>query len=271
MVIDGKKIADEIISKLKQQPKSQKFFGAFLVGDDPASISFLKQKERIAKELGVDFRLYRSSTSIVNDELRREVLKTAKARTCGGIIMQLPLPKHLNKHYVIGERALGAFYTGRNPVLPPAVGVVEKILRIMNYESGIKTMKAAVIGRGLLVGKPVAIWLMDKVAELSVFASTTKDLRNKLKDADIIISGVGKAGLFGPEDVKKDALIIDFGYNMVSGKISGDFESDVKGSADAKALADRQMSDVSYTPTPGGTGPILVAKLFENFYKLTTR
>ena len=274
MIIDGKKIARQIIEGLKKKSKLKKFLAAILVGDDPASISFLKRKEKTAKEVCIDFRLYKYPASIKNDELRKEILKIANHKTCGGVIIQLPLPKHINKHVclnviprekdidVLGERALGAFYTNRNPVLPPAVGVVERI--IQNSLAGqakieIRDLKVIVIGRGLLVGKPISVWLINKVAELTVFSSSTKNLRRKLKSADIIISGVGKANLFNSEDLKEDALIIDFGYSTdEAGKLHGDF-----------SLADQQTSKlVNYTPTPGGTGPILVTQLLENFYTL---
>lgn len=268
MVIDGKKIALEILDDLKKKPKPNGFLAAFLVGNDPNSESFLKQKEKTAKELGVNFRLYKFPESITQDELRKEVLKIAEHKTCGGAIIQLLLPSHIDQQYVLntisrekdvdvlGERALGAFYAGRNPVLPPAVGVVEEILKYTNYS--LEGKKAVVIGRGVLVGKPIAVWLLDKVAELSVFTSRTVNIKGKLKDADIVISGVGKANLLGAGDVKDGALVIDFGYDTKDGKLCGDFE------------APTEETSITYTPTPGGTGPILVAKLFENFYRLST-
>ena len=271
MIINGIEIAADIIAELKKQPKPQKFLAAILVGEDPASVIFLKEKEKVAGGLGVDFRLYKHPASLTRDELRKEVLKIAQHKTCGGVIVQLPLPEHLNKHYavnviprekdvdVLGERALGAFYTGRNPVLPPAVGVVQEILSEVKCQ--MSDVKAAVIGRGFLVGKPISVWLIDKVAELEVFASDTKDLKNKLKNADIVISGVGKLGLFGPEDLKECAGVIDFGYSTdKNGNLRGDFDTQL-------SVTNYQLLRF-YTETPGGTGPILVAKLFENFYEL---
>lgn len=259
MIIDGKKIAQAIIAELKKKSKPDKFLGIFLVGEDPASVSFIKQKERVAKELGVDFRLYKFPPTIKQDELRKEVLKTAQHKNCGGVIVQLPLPEHVNHHYVcnviprekdldvLGERALGAFYAGRNPVLPPAVSVVKTIIE--NCKLKIKNSQVAVIGRGFLVGRPVAAWLMDKVAELHIYASQTENLNKKLKSFDLIVSGAGQGRLFSAADVEADTVIIDFGY-------PGDF------------TPPREPSEINYTPAPGGTGPILVAKLFENFYKL---
>ena len=269
MIINGQKIAREIIEKLKRLSSPKKFLAAFLAGGDPASLSFLKQKEKIAKELGIDFRLYQFPAEIKNDDLRKEVLKTVQHKTCGGAIIQLPLPKHINKHYilnvvprekdidVLGERALGAFYTGRNPVLPPAVGVVEKILQDSRFK--IQDTRVAVVGLGFLVGQPIATWLMGKCSKICLFDEGS-DL-NALKQADLIISGVGKSGLIRPEMLKQGAGVIDFGYGMIDGKISGDLDNQIQNT---------KYEILSfYTPTPGGTGPILVAQLFENFYRLT--
>ncbi|MEK7634435.1 MAG: bifunctional 5,10-methylenetetrahydrofolate dehydrogenase/5,10-methenyltetrahydrofolate cyclohydrolase [Patescibacteria group bacterium] len=272
-IIDGKKIAQEIIDKLKSLPILQKIFAAILVGDNPQSESFLKQKEKVAKELGIDFRLYNFPENSTNDFLRKEVGKIALLKRVGGVIVQLPLPEQINKHYVLnviprekdvdvlGERALGAFYTGRNLILPPAVGVVEEILKFKNLK--ILDLKVAVVGAGFLVGKPIAIWLIDKVKELTIFEKGS-DL-SKLKNYDLIISGVGQADLIKLEMLKDGVGIIDFGYSMnENGKLGGDF--DISEIENCKL----KIENFWYTPTPGGTGPVLVAKVFENFYKLNS-
>src|SRR3990167_7853965 len=175
MIINGKQIASEILEELKKRPKPEKFFAGVLIGDDPASESFQKLKQKTAAELGIDYRIYRLSPELGNDGLRKEVGRISAQKTCGGVIVQLPLPEHINKHYilnviprekdvdVLGERALGAFYTGRNPVLPPAVGVVEEILSTSHWL--LATSKVAVVGLGFLVGKPIATWLMGKCSE----------------------------------------------------------------------------------------------------------
>lgn len=264
MVIDGKKIAEGILENLIKSEKPKGFLAVFFVGEDKASESFIKQKEKIAKELGVDFRLYDFPENITQDDLRKEILKIAEHKTCGGAIVQLPLPPHINRQYVLnaiprekdadvlGERSLGAFYAGRNPVLPPAVGVVEEILRALPQD--LKDKKVAVVGLGFLVGKPISEWLKGKCAEIYLL-DIGSDL-SALKNADLVILGTGQAGLVKPEMLKAGAIVIDFGYGIKNGSISGDFDS-------AGAL-----DSIHYTPTPGGTGPILVAKLFENFFKL---
>ncbi|OGY99737.1 MAG: hypothetical protein A2945_01940 [Candidatus Liptonbacteria bacterium RIFCSPLOWO2_01_FULL_52_25] len=266
MVIDGRKIAGEIMERLKSLPKPKTFFAAFLVGDDASSVSFLKQKEKAAKLLGVDFRLYTLPKEIKNDELRGEVRKIAEHTTCGGVVVQLPLPEHLNSQYilnviprekdidVLGERALGAFYADRNPVVPPAVGVVQELFRVLNVNC--QMLRVAVVGLGPLVGKPISMWLMRQVRELRLLHK--KSDIEILKDVDLVVTGAGKAGLVKPEMLKSGAAVIDFGYDGNK----GDFDPDDSSST----LHDSRLA--WYTPTPGGTGPILVAKVFENFYKL---
>ncbi|MDP3725263.1 MAG: hypothetical protein Q8R20_02195, partial [Nanoarchaeota archaeon] len=196
---------------------------------------------------------------------------------------------HLNRHYVLnaiprekdvdvlGERALGAFYTGRNPVVPPPVGAVQTILATFpstpssgprgnfSAEGGsasggqLSTAKVAVVGLGFLIGKPIAEWLKSKTKEL--YLLDDKSDLGILKEVDLIISGTGHAGLLKPETLKVGAGVIDFGYaEGPDGELLGDLDASLSS----------VMSHLSfYTPTPGGTGPIVVALLFRNFYTLT--
>jgi methylenetetrahydrofolate dehydrogenase (NADP+)/methenyltetrahydrofolate cyclohydrolase len=269
-IIDGKTIAAEVLDRLKPKPVPKRFLAAVLVGDDKSSVSFLKQKEKTAKELGVDFRLYQFPEAIKNDELRREVRKIAAHKTCGGVIVQLPLPEHLNWYYilnaipkekdvdVLSERSLGAFYVDRGKVLPPAIGVMEEL--IVNCELKIENCSVVVVGLGLLVGRPIANWIMRRAKE-TILLRSVSDL-GFLKQADIVITGAGKAGLITPDMLKVGSGVIDFGYGTLDGKYSGDFDTRSLQTANSKSPI------AWYTPTPGGTGPILVAKLFENFYEL---
>lgn len=268
-IVDGRAIAANVLGRLKEVPAPKKFLAAVLVGDDKSSVSFLKQKERTANELGVDFRLYRFPAEIKNDELRRGVGKIVSHKMCGGAIVQLPLPEHLNWYYilnaipkekdvdVLSERGLGAFYVGRSGILPPAVGTVEEL--IADRQLLIADCSVAIVGLGLLVGRPIANWIMRRAKE-TILLRSVSDL-GFLKRADVVITGVGQAGLVAPEMLNGGAGIIDFGYGTLDGKYAGDF--------DARSLIAGRSSPVAwYTPTPGGTGPLLVAKLFENFYKL---
>jgi len=280
MLIDGKEIAARLIAELKTKLAAhpiEKFVGAVLVGDNAASLNFLKQKEKVAKELGIDFRLYRYDADITTDKLREEIGRLARVSHCGGFIVQLPLPESVNRHYALNaipkekdvdclsESALGAFYTSRGKIAPPAVGTVEAILTLrLAQGQSLRDLTAVVIGTGFLIGKPVGFWLQNRVGELKVLDSKVKNLHAELADADIIVSGAGQAGLFGAKHLKEDALVIDFGYSKTGGKITGDFDSSSLLTTPYSLLA------ISYTPTPGGTGPILVAKLYQNFYQLNS-
>jgi 5,10-methylene-tetrahydrofolate dehydrogenase/methenyl tetrahydrofolate cyclohydrolase len=282
MIVDGKRIADDILERCAALPAPAKFCAAVLAGDDAASVSFLKQKENAAHRIGVDFRLYRFPEEIKNDAMRREVGKIAAHKTCGGAIVQLPLPNHLNQQYilnaippgkdvdVLGERALGVFYTERGKVLPPAVGVVESICEVQKYDLGLHSV--AIVGLGLLIGRPIANWIMRRAKETFLLRSTS-DL-SLLKHADLVITGVGVAGLIKPDMLKSGAAVIDFGYGAnvpafapAAANVSAG-TSAMRGDFDSEGLASRDPRIAFYTPTPGGTGPILVAKLFENFYRL---
>lgn len=280
-IIDGKKISGEIIKKLKLQPAPKKIMAAVLVGDNPASISFLKQKEKIAKELNVDFRVYKFPETAKNDELRKEVGKIASLKKVGGVIVQLPLPEHLNNQYVLNaiprekdvdvlsERTIGAFYAGRNPILPPPV---ETVIEILKEPAAIKPLAIAVVGLGFLVGRPIALWLMKKCRELYLLDKGS-DFKI-LKQADLVITATGQAGLIKPEMLKESAGIIDFGYSMENANNdTRQKNSDIKirGDFDSNSLSKSHALLNFYTPTPGGTGPILVAKIFENFYRLNDK
>jgi methylenetetrahydrofolate dehydrogenase (NADP+)/methenyltetrahydrofolate cyclohydrolase len=273
MVIDGKKIAGDILSRLSSEKKPEKFMAGVVVGDDPASLSFQSLKKSTAEKLGLDYRIYELSAELGNDGLRKEVGRIAAQKPCGGILVQLPLPEGLNRHYilnsipqekdvdVLSERALGAFYVGRNTVLPPVVGAVKEILDVTGLSAELKSKVVAVVGLGVLIGKPIANYLMSKTKGLYLL-SKGSDF-SVLANADLVIIGAGAANVVTPAMLKDGAAVIDFGYSKNGeGKLAGDFDTT---SDEARAT----LSKLSfYTPTPGGTGPILVAKLFENFYIL---
>lgn len=279
IVIDGRKIAAQILDRLHTLPMPKKFLAGVLVGDDPASASFQSIKQKTAEELGVDYRIYRFPADIKNDPLREAVGKIARHKTCGGVLLQLPLPVHLNRHYVVNaiprekdpdvltERSLGACYVGRNPVSHPSVGVVEEILKETKFE--LKNKKVAVVGPGFLIGKPIAVWLMGKTSDIYIL-DVGADLAI-LKQADLVILGAGVAGIVTLDMLKDGAGVVDFGYTKREKSDERKGKIELAGDFDTSSFGTLPPSLVSlrfYTPTPGGTGPILVAKLFENFYIL---
>ena len=261
MPIDGKQIAQGIIARLKTEPAPVKFLGVLFVGENPASVSFIRQKERIARELGLDFRIVRLPEASTQEEIVVAISKLAADATCGGILVQLPLPTHIDRGAIIKsipkEKDVDAL-RGEGTVLPPAVGVVDEILQTTNYK--LQTSTVAVVGMGFLVGKPIAAWLSGRCAELMTL--DIGDDLGTIRNADVVVLGTGQPGLIKAGMLKQGALIIDFGYGTKDGRTCGDFDPS------GQTTNDKQQTAIAYTPTPGGTGPILVAKLFENFYSL---
>ena len=136
--------------------------------------------------------------------------------------------------------------------------ILKRELARADASDGLRALKAVVVGAGFLIGTPVGFWLQNRVGELVMLDATVRDVHAKLGDADIVVSGAGHAGLFGAAHLKEGAVVIDFGFSRDSaGAIAGDFDH---------ARADEK--GIHYTKTPGGTGPVLVAELYANFYTL---
>lgn len=267
MIVDGKSIAEHIAARLRKE-HTDKFLAVFSVGDDAASKSFIHQKEKVARELGIDFRKYNfSENATTSDQLRKKIQDIVGEDACGGALVQLPLPCAYDTQYildsipkekdvdVLSTNARADFRDGMSSIIPPPAGVVYEITRHLPMKEKI----AAVVGTGRLIGTPVSLWLKEKCKELIILKKG--DDFEVLRRADIVILGTGIPKLIRPDMVKKDAYIIDFGYGKENGELCGDFE--------AESLPEK--SSISYTPTPGGTGPILVMKLMENFFIMSSQ
>ena len=270
MVIDGKKLSEEIIEELKKEREliSKKIrLAVVLVGDNPASLSFIKQKEKVAKELNIDFRLYQYEDSIKTKELRKKVNEICRVTYNRGVVIQLPLPDSINSQVVLNallslkdpdilsEKNLGGFYTNRLKVLPPVVEVIKFLLG--KYQINPEGKNVLIIGRGQLVGKPVGLWFIHQRATVTVANSQTKNLENLLKTADIIVTSAGKLNLITAEMVKDGVVIFDAAVVSEAGKLKGDCDFD--------SLKDKAAL---ITPVPGGIGPLTVAFLFKNLLEM---
>ncbi len=266
-IIDGTKIAEEIISKVKKKVENNKLklrLSVVLVGNNKASLSYISQKEKFAHKAGIDFSLYRFPEKTKQQELIKNIEKISKLTF--GLIVQLPLPKNLNDQEVLNsipkekdidilsEDNLGKFYTGDFNILPPVVKAVDCILN--KEKISVKGKNVAIIGAGKLVGKPLAVYLMKKKATVCVINEFTKNKIYFTKKSDIIISGVGKQNLIKSNMVKRNVIAIDAGFSLVNKKIKGDFSESVY----KKAL--------KYTKVPGGIGLITTACLIDNLIKI---
>lgn len=274
-IIDGKKIQEKILKNLKQ--KREKIFkdekiklGAVLIGKNPESISFLKEKEKVANFLKIDFRIYELEKDITRMRLRRYLNQIKK--NLDGLIIQLPLPEHLNTQYfldaipenkdpdVLSSKAFGKFVKGREKeILPPSVLAIKEIFKYYNIDYKEKII--GVVGRGILVGKPVFNFFINEGVNVLSIRSDKDSLKKFIPLCDIVISGTGKKEIIKKDFIKNKAICIDFGYfRGKDGLVYGDFEFE------------KIKQKASFiTPPIGGTGPITVACVFKNLLELRSR
>jgi len=273
MIIDGKKLSQEVIENLREERKklSGKIrLAAVLIGDDPASLSFIKQKKKVGEKIGIELRLYRYPTTIKTKELRHQVGKLCRLPANKGLIVQLPLPSSINTQSVLNailplkdvdvlcEKNLGAFYTGRLPILPPVVAAIRFILE--KYKISLEGKNVLIIGRGRLVGKPAMIWCVNQRATVIEANQKTKNLPELMKEADVIITSAGKPDLVKGDLVKPGVIIFDAAVMTEKGKLRGDCDLD--------SLREKARL---ITPVPGGLGPLTVAFLYANLLELIKR
>lgn len=270
IVMDGKALADKIIAGLKTEYArlgKKPALAAIVVGGDAVIRKFIARKKAVADELGVDFRVYEYPADISTNELRKRIAQIVHDADPAGIIIQLPLPPQANQQYllnsvppekdvdVLSARAVGDFSVGKSKVLPPVVGAIAALFQ--EYGINYRTKHVLVVGAGTLVGKPVAAWLANEKVSFTVVDENTADILAFTKQADIIISGVGKPGLITGNMVKEGVVIIDAGTSESAGKLMGDVDFD---SVSQKAS--------HITPVPGGIGPLTVAMIYKNLFRL---
>ncbi|MEZ4907273.1 MAG: bifunctional 5,10-methylenetetrahydrofolate dehydrogenase/5,10-methenyltetrahydrofolate cyclohydrolase [Saprospiraceae bacterium] len=283
ILLDGKKLSKEIKKEIKEEVDSylSKKMRApklvtVLVGDDKASQSYVRSKIKSCGEVGFLSENYNLPENTKEEELLDLISKLNEDSTVDGFIVQLPLPKHIDEEkvllsidptkdvdgfhpYNIGKLLLGIeTFTSATPL-----GILEMLKR---YNIKTESKDIAVIGRSNIVGKPIGIALVQKMypgnASVSYYHSYTKDLKNKLLRADIIIAAIGKAKFVTEDMVKEGAVIIDVGMNSVYDESLG--KSKLVGDVDFENV----KSKVDYiTPVPGGVGLMTVASLMLNTLK----
>ena len=265
-IIDGKEIAARIradikkrVSKLNVKPG----LAVVLVGKDPASRVYVDSKEKSCKEAGIYSEKYVLDENIDEMELFNVVEKLNQSRKIHGILVQLPLPKHINEQLVIdailpykdvdGFSAVNAgnMLMGNNTIIPATPKGVMKLIESTGVN--IEGKHAVVVGRSNIVGKPVALLLQQKNATVTMCHSKSKPLAKYTKEADILVVAAGKPKLITGSMVKKGAIVIDVGTNKVDGKLVGDVDFD-----SVKKVAGY------ITPVPGGVGPMTIACLLDN-------
>lgn len=272
--IDGKAFSQVILEKireehnqLKEKYGKQAGLAVVIVGNNPASQVYVRNKMKACENVGFYSKNIELDENISEEELLQEIDKLNKNDRINGILVQLPLPSHINELKIIDsispEKDVDGFHVANigKMVIGDETGFLSctpyGIMQLLEeYKIEIAGKDAVIIGRSNIVGKPMALMLIQKGATVQVCNSRTKDLRKKLNDADIIIVAAGVPKLLKKEDVKGGAVVIDVGINRVDGKICGD--------VDYEEVAER----VSYiTPVPGGVGPMTIASLIKNTFK----
>lgn len=254
MILEGKPVKERILEKLKQEINENNINAALaviLVGNDPASLSYVKVKEKVAQELGIDFHLYKFEVDASEAEIIDCIVFLNDDPDISGIIVQLPLPQGFHTQSILNLVSRGkdvdGFLGGFNP--PTVLSILEII---KYYEITLEKKNIVLVGHGELVGKPLEKELIKMGYTPIICDSETEDLKDKLLSADIIISATGKNGLITPNMVKSEAVIIDAGTAEANGKMTGDITPEV------------QAKVASYSPVPGGVGPVTVAMLMKN-------
>ena len=276
-IISGKEVAADIRSQLREEVLGLKEKGihpglaVILVGEDPASQSYVKGKARGCEEVGIYSEVILKDASITQEELLGEIDRLNKDSKIHGILVQLPLPKHISENAVIDHIAPEKDVDGFTPVnvgnlviggecyLPCTPhGIIELIKRSGRSIAG---KHAVVIGRSNIVGKPVSLLLLQENATVTIAHSRTANLAEVARQADILVVAVGRAKMVGADYVKPGAVVIDVGVNRGEDKkLVGDV--DFEGVKEIASFL---------TPVPGGVGPMTITMLLKNTVEAAKR
>ena len=268
--IDGIEIALEIKEEIKEFVNKRKEnnlnvpkVASILVGNDGGSLFYLNNQEKVATSLGMEFEKVHLNEEVTEEELINKIDKLNNDNTVSGIILQLPLPKHIDEKKVISAISpkkdvdcltfvnQGKLYMGEDTFMPCTPKSVLTILKSLNIN--LEGMEVVVIGRSNIVGKPAGALLLKENCTVTMCHSRTKNLREVCKRADILVVAIGKAKFVDESFVKDGAIVIDVGTNSVEGKITGDVDFD-------------KVIDVAsfVTPVPGGVGALTTTLLMKN-------
>lgn len=271
IILDGKKLRDKIFENLKQRLNNMSekpTLAVILVGENPASQIYVRNKKKTAENLGINSIVINYPADISEKILLDKIQELNNDNKITAILVQLPLPKHIDKFKIIDTIApekdvdgltpynSGKLFSGEEPYVYPCTpkGI---LLLLDEYNIELEGKHVVVIGRSNLVGKPVAQMLLNRNATVTMCHSHTKNLSDITKTADIVVSAVGK-NIIGEKMLKSDCVVVDVGiFKDINGKICGDVDF-----ASASKIA------AYISPVPGGVGPMTIASLMLNTVEL---
>ena len=269
-ILNGKKVAEKVEENLEEEIEGLKEKGiepgltVVLVGNDPASQVYVSYKEKACKRVGINSNIVDLPQDVSQEDLLAEIEDLNQAEEVDGILVQLPLPEHIDEEEVIEsiipEKDVDGFHptnVGRlvtQGEMDLAPCTPKGIMEVLNeYNIDIEGKEAVIVGRSNIVGKPIANMLLHNNATVTVCHSRTQDLKAHTSNADILIAAVGRKEFITADMVKEGAVVIDVGINRTDDGLVGDVEFEaVKNKAAA------------VTPVPGGIGPMTIATLLEN-------
>ena len=266
-IIDGRKIAEQIRNNLKQKIStlpSKPQLAIILVGNDDSSLIYVKNKQKAAAEIGLNTQLFHLSETTDENTLLTLIDKCNADADINGIIVQLPLPAHLNTHHIINRISPTKDVDGFHPYNTGMLQNNEKPYFIAATPLGIMTLiktvcpnlsgkNVVIIGASLIVGRPLATLMLNQECTVTITHIHTKNIKELTRKADILIAACGVAKLVQKDWIKADSILIDVGINRDNGKICGDIDFDNVSSVAA-----------AITPVPGGVGPMTIAMLLQN-------
>ena len=273
VLIDGKKVSGQIrnrlaeeVQELKKKTGKTPGLATVLVGDDPASAVYVRNKNKICGELGFQSFEQKLSADTSEEQLLQLVGELNSNKDIHGILVQLPLPDQIDSEKILQaidpKKDVDGFHpvnVGKlvvgNALLTPCTptGIIELL---DHYDIEISGKHAVIIGRSNIVGKPVSMLLLQRNATITICHSRTQDLEEVTRSADIIVAAVGRANFVTEEMVSEGTVVIDVGINRVDGKLTGDVDFET---------VSKKASHI--TPVPGGVGPMTIALLMENTLK----
>lgn len=262
MILSGLVVAQKIYQNIKEDTKTLSIkavkptLAVILVGENPASLAYIRLKEKRALELGIDFKLFHLPSIATQKQLSEVLADLNQNRHIQGIVVQLPLPNNFDQEKVLKiidpKKDIDGFYSN---FTPPTAQAILEIFKF--YDINLVNKKIVIVGRGRLVGGPLKKIFIKMGLRPIVCDSKTKNLTQETLLADILISAAGVPGLIKSEMIKKGAVLVDAGTSESDGKLIGDIDK----SCYQKAS--------SYSPVPGGVGPVTVACLFKNLIAAT--
>jgi methylenetetrahydrofolate dehydrogenase (NADP+) / methenyltetrahydrofolate cyclohydrolase len=266
MIINGREIATALNLKTKSQIESLSFQPLLidvLIGSDPASLSYVRIKQRKAEECGIAFEVLQLPESCSTEEVILAIEQLLLKPSLCGLLIQLPLPANFDEQKILqaipveldvdilNDKSRENFYSGLGKMEPPTAGAILHILDSLNEPW--QDLQFLVLGQGELVGRPTTYLLQQRGYKVWTADSSTVNIAELLASADCIISGVGKPDLIFAKDLKPGCIVIDAGTSEASGSITGDVN-----------FGSVQEIAKYITPVPGGVGPVTVAKLLQN-------